>query len=78
MVSEEEFLGWLEHPITKALRQMMRNRINLEKERWASGAFTDQSQFGTAILNAKAIGGCEVCELVAGLDYETLVTGLEE
>lgn len=78
MVNEEEFASWLEHPVTKALRQVLYARVELEKERWASGAFTDQGQFATAILNAKAIGNCEAYEFVRRLDYETLATGLED
>ena len=78
MVSKEEFLGWLEHPVTKALRQALRAKIEFEKERWASGAFTDQGHFATAILNAKAIGNCEGLAFTAGLDYETLASELSE
>jgi hypothetical protein len=36
-----------------------------------SGCYTDVSQFGTAILNAKAIGRCEAVHDVMNLDYET-------
>lgn len=44
-----------------------------EKESWASGAWTDMSQFGTAILNAKAIGKCELIEDVVSVEYEQLL-----
>ena len=38
-----------------------------------AGEFTDQSQFGTAISNAKAIGACQAFEDVLGVDLEQLV-----
>jgi hypothetical protein len=44
-------------------------KIETRKDQWVSGVFTDQSQFGTAILNAKAIGYCEACEDIITLDY---------
>jgi len=78
MVNEEEFLGWADHPVTKALRKVLRARIELAKERWANGAFLDQSQFATAVENARAIGGCEAAGFVIELDYETLSSELEE
>ena len=70
---EEEFKEWLEHPATKALHRILRGWQSDLKEQWASGAFTDQSQFGTAISNAKAIGNCEVIERTLGLDYEQML-----
>lgn len=78
MLSEEEFLGWSEHPVTKALRSAMRAQVERAKERWAAGEFLDQSQFATAVENARAIGGCEAAGFIIELDYETLVTYLEE
>jgi len=69
-MNEETFLGWVDHPVTQELRKILRNRVNDLKEQWAAGAFTDQSQFATAILNAKAIGNCELAEFVIGLDFE--------
>lgn len=78
MLSEEDFAGWVEHPVTKALRKVLRARVELAKERWATGAFLDQSQFATIAENARAIGGCEAAEFVVELDYLGLVSELEE
>ena len=71
--TEQEFKDWQDHPATKALHDLLLERRNDLKEQWASGAFTDQSQFGTAILNAKAIGNCEAVELILNLEYEQLL-----
>lgn len=78
MLSEEDFLTWADHPVTKALRKILRAQTDLAKERWATGAFLDQSQFATAVENARAIGGCEAAEFVIKLDYETIISELEE
>jgi hypothetical protein len=42
------------------------------QEQWAAGQFTDQSSFGTTILNAKAIGVCESVDRLLNLEYEQL------
>lgn len=75
---EQEYLEWRQHPVTKAVFRLLWLREQGLKEQWASGAFTDQSQFGTAILNAKAIGNCEACASVRELDYVQLKGELED
>src|SRR3990170_2300130 len=73
--SKEEWDGWLSLPETQALRQVAAARKKQLQERWSSGEFTDLSQFGTAILNAKAIGQCEAYQLLEELDYESVILG---
>jgi hypothetical protein len=72
VLHEEEFQEWLQHPVTEALRAWARREKESFKEQWASGAFTDQGQFATAILNAKAIGNCEALERVANIEFDQL------
>lgn len=57
---------------------MLRARVEERKEQWASGQFTDLSQYGTAILNAKAIGAVEEGEWIASLDYEQVIGALSD
>ena len=59
--------------MTKLVQQQLRSRIEFKKEQWAAGVFTDQSQFATAITNAKAIGSCEAWEDVLTIEYEDLL-----
>ena len=68
-LQQEEFEAWLAHPVTQAILGLARRRKEAFKEQWATGAFTDLSQYGTAILNAKAIGGCEQLDWLLELDY---------
>lgn len=77
VLTETEFQEWLLHPATQSLRLVLTGWVAEAKESWASGTFTDMSQFGTAILNAKAIGGVELCTRVLGLDFEQLQAELE-
>lgn len=77
LLVEEQFLEWQLHPATQALKQVLRVWVAETKDQWAAGTFTDMSQFGTAILNAKAIGHVELCERVLGLDFEQLQSELE-
>lgn len=72
-LSQEEFDAWRDHPVTHLLRELAQRRKEQLKEQWASGQFTDLSQYGTAILNAKAIGRCEEISWFADLDYETFL-----
>ena len=74
---EQEWKEWREHPCTKALHKILRAWQSELKDQWASGAFTDQSQFATAISNAKAIGNCEAIDRVIGIEYEQLEGELE-
>lgn len=71
-MTEHEFTGWLVDPVTKAVFALLAVRKEELKERWASGAFTDQGQFATAIANAKAIGQCEEISFVLDLDFSQL------
>lgn len=77
-LKQEEFQEWKLHPVTQALEQALKNWKKTFQERWAAGEFTDQSQYGTAILNAKAIGNCELIERVLNLDMEQLEGELED
>jgi hypothetical protein len=53
------------------LKRLLPQWVEEEKERWMAGHYTDMSQYGTAILNAKAIGRCEAIHDILNLDYET-------
>ena len=72
VLSQEMFADWKEHPVTEALLEAVKLKRQRLHERWEAGQFTDQGQFGTAILNAKAIGQCEEILFLLELDVETL------
>jgi|APCry1669189101_1035198.scaffolds.fasta_scaffold99286_1 hypothetical protein len=76
--TEQEWQEWKQHPCSEALQKILRNWQESLKSQWAAGTFTDQSQFGTAISNAKAIGNCEAFERVLELEYEQLESELDD
>ena len=78
MPTELEWTDWLQHPATKALHHLLRVWLWERKEQWASGQFSDLSQFGTAILNAKAIGECQMLEQLGALEYSQLEGVLQD
>lgn len=63
----------MEHPATLALHRLLKAWQESKKEEWMAGLFTDQSQYGTAILNAKAIGFCEAAQTILELDFEQVI-----
>lgn len=77
-LNEQEWEDWLLHPATKALNAWLFSQIEERKTAWAGGTFTDQSQYATAILNAKAIGNCEAFTLVAELNFSQLLGDLND
>lgn len=77
-ISQEEWEEWVQHPTTKSLRVVLRLWQEGLKDRWARGEFTDQQQFATAMLNAKAIGEFEALERVLGLDQQQLAAELDD
>lgn len=76
-LQESEFHGWLQHPTTQRLRALIRERKEALKEQWASGQFTDLSQYGAAILNAKAIGECQTLDWLLELEFTHLYEEME-
>jgi len=76
--SSLDFQEWLLHPTTQAFRRVLVARVRVLKDRWAAGEFSDMSQFGTAILNAKAIGAVEAYEGLAALDFEVMEMELSD
>ena len=73
LLSEQEWEDWQAHPGTQVLHQVLLAWKEQVKEQWAAGSFTDMSQFGTAILNAKAIGAVQLIDQVIGLEYERIM-----
>lgn len=76
--TEQEFQDWLEHPATQALRSLLSQEVQTLKDQWASGAFTNEGQYATQMLNASAIGSIRVAERILSVDYEQLLGAFDE
>ena len=60
---------WYDIVNPKRLSKLLTVGREEAKEQWASGAFTDQSHFATAILNAKAVGKCEMISRIHDISF---------
>ena len=65
--SKEEWNGWLNDPCTEAFRKIAHKRREDLKEVWASGGLKD------ALESAHFVGACKALEMLADLEYETVV-----
>jgi prophage antirepressor-like protein len=74
---EQAFKDWLLNPVTKKLREAAERRKETLKEEWASGSFTAMEHFGTATLNAKAIGRVQELSWIIELDFTDLYEEME-
>lgn len=69
---EQDFLDWLDHPVTLRFMAFLAQRKEDLKEQWASGAFTHVERYAAAISNAKAIGQCEELSRILELEHGDL------
>lgn len=74
---ENEFKEWLLHPTTRRLHEWLRSKQASWKDQWAAGAFTDVHEYATAILNAKAIGNCQMVDSVLNIELSDLYEEME-
>ena len=66
---EEEFLGWLQHPVTKQYHLMLEEWGEALKEQWAAGSFQADSPVVTTSANASALGQMSLLRDLQELDY---------
>lgn len=71
-VSEEEFAGWLQDPVTLRLKEFLKQRRVSLMMSWSRGEFTAQDQFGTAISNAESIGMCQAFGKIETIEFGDL------
>jgi hypothetical protein len=77
MPSEQEFMDWLAHPVTRVMRQALSARRESYRQQWEGGSISELSMAGYAILNAAAVGECKGLAFAQELDYEDLKGELE-
>jgi hypothetical protein len=64
----EEVLGeWLNNPVTLALKQALRDRVQAAKDNWADGEY-----LGKPLVEARATGYIEALRDLIDLDAEGL------
>lgn len=70
-VKPEEVEAWLQHPVTKAFRQSLRNWRQDLMEQWAMGQFQSEGAAATAVANGQ---GVAEAQLLKRLDEEGMTT----
>lgn len=78
MITEEEFKGWLGHPVTRAVMQVLAAKREELRQAWEGGAFTDYTKEGTALVNVGNLGTCKGYAFVQELTYEQLEGELDD
>ena len=75
----ERYANWLEHPVTQQFRQHLSQQLSQLQAQWSSGNFTSDTVEKTALLNANAIGQCELLiALIENLSDPTQQFSLEQ
>lgn len=69
MMSEEEFLEWLDHPGTRAFKAFLEQwRLGL-MEQWEDRKFQGSTAHESVVANAEALGELGAINLIRQLDY---------
>ena len=69
-VTEEEFKGWLDHPVTKAVRELLAaKRADLRNE-WEMSDPTAYTEQTFVLANVANLGWCRGLAFAETVDYE--------
>lgn len=74
MISENEFKDWLQHPVTRAVRELLDAKREFMRQQWEHGAFTDHDPALMAAINLGNIGTCKGYAFLQDLEYEDFMT----
>ena len=77
-VSEQEFNEWLQHPMTKELKRVLKMKREELRQDWEGGSFTDWEAGAMALVNVGNIGTCKGYAYVQEFDYEQYMTELQD
>jgi hypothetical protein len=77
-LTEEDFGSWIEHPGTQVLRALLRIWKEERVGQWLGGSFLGQNLHEQNMLNARAIGECDVYQAILDLDLEALNEGTKD
>lgn len=76
-LTEEDFIAWLAHPVTKKVREVLAaKRADLRNE-WEMSDPSAYTKDQLILANVANIGWCRGLAFAETIDYETYVTELE-
>lgn len=78
MIDEKEFLEWLQHPVTQAVRGLCEKKREELRQQWEGGSFTDYSAETTVLVNVGNLGTCKGLAFVSELDYEQFLSEVDD
>ena len=67
-LSEEDFAGWLAHPVTRALHAFLQQGINQAAEDWLAGGLVLEDNWKSGMKQANTIGRCEMARTILNLE----------
>lgn len=70
-IPEEEFKAWLEHPVTKAVRQVLANKRADLRNEWEMSEPSAFAREELILANVANIGWCRGLAFAETIDYET-------
>lgn len=76
--TEKEFIEWLDHPVSRQLRDVLHARREELRQQWEGGSFTDYATETLALVNVGNIGTCKGYAFVTDLTYEQFIQELED
>jgi hypothetical protein len=77
-ISHEQWLLWLDDPVTMALRAWATERINDRRDMWEGGHFKTPDHFESAIRDSAAQGACSVYREIEALEFELVIGASED
>ena len=75
--TKEEFQGWLDHPVTRAVRQMLANKRADLRNEWEMSDPTSYESQTFVLANVANLGWCRGLAFAEALDYESYLTEIE-
>jgi len=70
-IPEEEFKAWLDHPVTKAVRQVLANKRADLRNEWEMSEPSAFAREELILANVANIGWCRGLAFAETIDYET-------
>ena len=77
-ITEQEFLDWIQHPVTKTLLTILEAKREDLRQRWESGAFTDYEKEATVLVNVGNLGTCKGYAFVTDFTYEQYLMEIDD
>lgn len=77
-ITEEEFIAWQQHPVTKAVLEVLAAKREALRQNWEGGSFTDYTRDATVLVNVGNLGTCKGYAFVMDFTYEDYLTEIND